>query len=177
MRPSTRLRLVTEFLDLPNAATLFQFWSRVARTDDPDACWLWLGDRMVKNGRKTYGRFFRYENRKRVKKGVPTLAHRVAFILHHGIDDPKGLFVCHTCDNPPCCNPKHLFLEDNEGNMADASQKDRLGRKLSNEGALRLIELAKDENLTQEEIGEMFNISQSYVSQILRGHAKRHLAR
>jgi len=33
------------------------------------------------------------------------------------------MFVCHECDNPPCVNPKHLWLGDNSTKMKDAYKK------------------------------------------------------
>jgi hypothetical protein len=51
-------------------------------------------------------------------------AHRVAWELTYG-PIPAGLYVCHHCDNPPCCNPAHLFLATNAGNAQDMSRKGR----------------------------------------------------
>ncbi len=58
-------------------------------------------------------------------RGQPTVAHRLAWTLRHG-PIPKGLEVCHRCDERHCINPDHHFLETRSGNMADFSRKRRL---------------------------------------------------
>jgi hypothetical protein len=88
-----------------------RFWAKVEKTEG--GCWLWTASRHPKG----YG-LLSFGNR-------PARAHRVAWQLTNG-DIPPGLFVCHRCDNPPCCNPEHLFLGTNTDNMRDASQKGRL---------------------------------------------------
>jgi hypothetical protein len=51
-------------------------------------------------------------------------AHRVAWTLANG-PIPAGMHVLHTCDNPPCCNPGHLWLGTQADNMADMARKGR----------------------------------------------------
>ncbi len=57
----------------------------------------------------------------------PILAHRLAWFLVHGAF-PKN-FACHKCDNPPCCNPDHLFDGTQAGNVADSIAKGRQPRR------------------------------------------------
>lgn len=81
-------------------------------------CWEWT--RATNN--IGYGMF-------RVRKGIMRTAHRVSYELHKG-DIPPGMCVCHTCDNPKCVNPDHLWLGTVQDNMDDKISKGRLsGRK------------------------------------------------
>jgi hypothetical protein len=59
--------------------------------------------------------------------------HRVAWELHNG-PLPERTQVCHHCDNPPCCDPDHLFLGTNAENMVDkvAKKRHRFGETSTN---------------------------------------------
>ena len=59
--------------------------------------------------------------------GKTMLAHRAIWETVNG-DIPKGLFVCHHCDNPKCCNVDHLFLGTNIDNVDDSKRKNRRNR-------------------------------------------------
>lgn len=50
------------------------------------------------------------------------MTHRVAWEVTNG-PIPKGISVCHRCDNPPCCNPQHLFLGTQSDNNLDMVEK------------------------------------------------------
>jgi hypothetical protein len=89
---------------------LERFWSKVDVGEEDD-CWEWTGYRYRKYGR------FNFES-------VSRLAHRVAWILLHG-PLPDEQKVLHSCDNPPCCNPLHLFVGTQTDNMQDMIAKGR----------------------------------------------------
>ena len=88
--------------------------------DKSGDCWEWTGCRE----RYDYGKI------KVVIHGQTIYhAHRLAWVLANGRAIPDGLYVLHSCDNPPCCNPKHLSV---------GTQMDNVGRCPS-PGMARLI--------------------------------------
>lgn len=84
-------------------------------TRKTDTCWIWLGA----THEKGYGQFWFQ------KKVRP--AHVIAFLLSGKVLSP-GEYVCHTCDNPSCINPDHLFAGSQYDNMQDMKSKDRSAR-------------------------------------------------
>jgi len=90
-----------------------RFWSKVDKRG-PDDCWEWKASL----GRGGYGHF--WPTRRKTMQ-----AHRMAYELHYKIIVPKTTWVCHTCDNPKCCNPTHLFLGTPKDNTQDMLQKHR----------------------------------------------------
>ena len=72
--------------------------------------------------RKGYGIFVIGSRKDGTRDHV--LAHRAAYQIANG-KIPNGMVVCHSCDNPSCCNPKHLFLGTHQDNSDDMLKKGR----------------------------------------------------
>lgn len=81
----------------------------------PTGCWVW--QRGVSGGKYKYPVWGYKTNRKQV-------SHLA--LLVRGIEVPKGFDACHSCDNPLCVNPDHLFVGTRKDNMQDARAKGRL---------------------------------------------------
>ncbi len=87
------------------------FWSRVRRGGELE-CWEWQGSKPGRGyGQIRWG-------------GAMRATHRMAWELTFGVI-PPGMFICHKCDNPPCCNPSHLFLGTPLDNAQDREAKGR----------------------------------------------------
>ena len=94
-----------------------RFWEKVNRDVPPDRCWIWQS--CVHEG---YGRVnVNYKNHKAI---------RIAFSIANGPLPPNKV-VAHSCDNPLCVNPSHLFMTDQRGNMWDAIRKGRFGPNMA----------------------------------------------
>jgi hypothetical protein len=150
-----------------------RFWAKVT-VAELDDCWEWQAARDTWG----YGYF-------RVAHGdVMRRAHRVAWEISHG-PIPDGMLACHTCDNPPCVNPAHLFLGDDAANCADKVAKNRQSRtpphwgeaspgvKVSSEAVHQIRARYAAGGISQTELGRQYGISQTQVSRIVRGTRRR----
>jgi hypothetical protein len=131
------IRCGREGMRRPDRVVWFRMVDKVAlfhsRIDSrgPDECWPWIG----RSTTNDYGSF-NFDRRQ-------WQAHRLAYALAKG-PIPPGMFVCHRCDNRPCCNPAHLFLGSPLDNMQDMAAKGRkVVKKVSkpNLGAARVREI------------------------------------
>lgn len=141
-----------------------RFWRYVDRKDDSE-CWPWLASIRNKSG---YGSFEAGGKRS-------VLAHRMAWELSFG-PIPASLCVCHTCDNPICVNPGHLFLGTKADNSADMISKGRAvnprgsahGNAIVNEADVVEIRSLVKIGMAQRPVAKRFGISQLHVSRIVR---------
>jgi hypothetical protein len=144
-----------------------------------DECWEWMGGCQKATGRRLpYGQI-----RVKIESHWETAyAHRVAFFLAAGYWPTQA---CHTCDNPRCVNPNHLYDGTVRQNIEDAVVRGRFlggprhtnGRKAKGTKALsidRVQEVRRlyGEGMTQRQIADMFGITQGGVSSIVRGRTR-----
>ncbi len=93
-----------------------RFWMNIKQM--PNGCWEW----QLSLSTRGYGRVTFHPKTYR--------AHIISFSLTKG-EIPKGKLVCHSCDNPKCVNPSHLFLGTQKENVQDMIKKGRLSKKRS----------------------------------------------
>lgn len=146
-------------------------WLLMRCVCQPDGCWGWKF-RISRNG---YGEITRRRNGKKLRLG----AHRASYEAFIG-PIPKGMMVCHSCDNRKCINPGHLFLGTAKDNMRDAASKGRLripshrprgvanGRAKLTAGQAKEI-LGHKGQFSQREIARRFGVSRACVRKILSG--------
>jgi hypothetical protein len=113
-------------------------------------------------------------------KSIPTA--RLSYIVFK--KRPIGnKFVCHSCDNPSCINPEHLWLGTHQDNMADRDVKGRCQRptgtknnkcKLT-ETHVREIRLLRSTGLSYSAISRKFNLSAVHVRHICLRHNWKHV--
>jgi hypothetical protein len=151
---------------MPRKTLEQRFLEKLDRRGD-DRCWGWLAAR----DRWGYGQF--WDSRRM------GLAHRFAY-QYFVSPVPNGLCVLHTCDNPECCNPRHLWLGTNAENVADRVAKGRSNRPIGERHpqarltAAQVVEVRKEYTGKRGELTEFaqrFGVSISAIADIVRGRS------
>ncbi len=145
------------------------FWTRVEKGEDLLSCWEWIGCL----GLDGYGKV--------QDDGKTKRAHRYSWALRYGTI-PKGKLVCHSCDNPKCVNPAHLFLGTPADNSRDMVRKSRQAKgerngmsKLTTAKVLEIKKLLSVDH-THINIAKRFGVHQTLISLIKRGLAWKHVS-
>lgn len=143
--------------------------ANVDRSGGPDACWPWTAG--LTQG---YGR---------IRRGGPKIsAHRVALERRLGRAIRLGFCSLHHCDNPPCCNPTHLFEGTDADNVRDRDEKGRVQRgskhyfaKLANDD-IREIRRRSAAGETQTALAAEFEVAQTGISKIILRQTWGHIS-
>jgi hypothetical protein len=166
-----------------------RFWPKV-QIGRLDECWLWMAARDA-NG---YGLFL--TGSRTDGSRYAALAHRVAYEFGYGGTD--GLCVLHHCDNPPCCNPQHLFLGTLGDNSADRDLKGRQskgerhsatllpekmarcgsknGHALLDENTIREIRAKYGRGVCQKELAVHYGVGVDNIKAVVQRKTWRHVA-
>lgn len=132
---------------------------------DKNQCWEWEGP----HDELGYGRI-------KIQQ-VLVLAHRFSFAVFNQRDPQR--FVCHSCDNPKCVNPDHLFEGTQTDNMHDCSVKGRFGDR---RGELSACHKLNDEAVREirassgwREFAAKYGVSKSAVYQARNSQTWSHV--
>lgn len=153
----------------PRRSMTDRFWSHVL-VGQSDQCWPWSGYR----DRFGHGQFA-VHHRKIVA------AHRFALATRQ-VQPFDGACALHHCDNPPCCNPKHLYWGTNADNVRDRVERGRNlrgeahGRAKLTEEQVRQIRLSVANGHSQKAMAQVYGVRRSTVQLIVSRKRWTHLA-
>lgn len=124
-----------------------------------DGCWIWN----AATDRNGYG-VFSYNGKRETSS-------RISYIFYKG-SISNGLHVLHTCDNPSCVNPDHLFLGTNKDNVEDRKAKNRpVGRHkiITTELMTRIKEHLGSHENSYRAISRELGVSRETIRRIANG--------
>ena len=149
------------------AAVLARYWAKVDKSGE---CWTWTAATTSFG----YGVFHPV-------KGRTIGAHRYSLSLKLGRELTPGAFACHTCDNPGCVNPSHLYEGTPQSNVADAVSRGRNKRgdmgdgvKLSDMEVIAIRERAAKGEMNRALAAE-YGVQESLISMVTRGQRWAHV--
>lgn len=149
-----------------SANDVLRFWAKV-NVRGSDDCWEWKTGR----SKQGYGVFHWHCGHCSYRQ---LRASRVAYYLHYK-EDPGDHFVCHTCDNPSCCNPGHLFKGDSTANNHDMITKGRHAwgekqhsAKLTRVQVVEIRKLYRPYKMSQRKLAARYGVAQTTIGEIIR---------
>ncbi len=154
-----------------SAEDIDRFFSKIPSIVENNECWEWQGT-LHKSGYAIFS--VGYRN---------FYAHRVSYCIATGTD-PQNMDVCHSCDNPKCVNPNHLFLGSHLDNMRDCFKKGRMvSFKGSKNGTSKLKEVQvidirrryANGGVLMRELADEFRVSLGLISHIVHRLTWRHV--
>lgn len=130
-----------------------------------DGCWEWIGSLMVRGG---YGQL---NDRKKLLK-----AHRLSYELYKG-EIPKGLFICHKCNNSKCVNPEHLYAgtpQDNINDKIEAGTQFKIPPMRGEESPnaklnWEKVRMIRESTESGVSLAKKFNVSKTNITSIRKG--------
>lgn len=153
-----------------------KFFGKAIRT--PNGCWEWRGCCMKRNGYGTH-----------LARRKQDVAHRWSYVFTFG-EIPKGMHVCHSCDNPKCVNPDHLWLGTQWDNLHDMRLKKRdmdsvcphthargsnVGRSRLTEGKVFQLRRIHLKGVQARRIADWVKMDYSGILNMLRGDSWAHV--
>ncbi len=127
-----------------------------------EGCWDWKTEG---NKNNRYAKIY--------KKGKGYIGSRVSYEIHKG-EIPDGLIICHTCDNPICTNPDHLFLGTKKDNSDDCISKGR-HRTTLNIPQVKEIKARLRSGEKYKKISEDYPVGEEIIRRIKNGTAWTHI--
>lgn len=132
-------------------------------TIDEKGCWNWTKSRNFFG----YGWIWFGEKLRKT--------HRVVYSIVHNEELTREDFVCHSCDNPSCCNPEHLFLGNHDENMKDMVDKKRSGRredhsqaKLTFDQVREIRQKYRSMKISQRGLAKQYGVDQALICKIIQ---------
>lgn len=168
-----RGKYCSRFCMKPSRPLAVRFWEKVSKRKGKDACWIWTAG----VGKKGYGSIASCDGRGNLA------AHRASWEIHFGAPS-DDICVLHTCDNPACVRPSHLFLGTNSDNVRDKMSKGRhkvaIGQKHWNSKLVdaQVLQIRSDYGSglkTRSQLADEYKVDYYTIDAIVKGRLWKHL--